>query len=121
MRRKGSMHPLERLVLVTAASAAAFAALPPATDSGGEIKGYASASSVNKGGRITFFVTVNPSQRYTIDVYRLGWYGGKGGRLLRHAGPLTGVRQPDCPIDSSTGLIACDWKASWTLQTKATW
>ena len=33
-----------------------------ATDAGGQIKGYASATSVNKGGNITFFVSTNPSQ-----------------------------------------------------------
>src|SRR5207244_4561133 len=41
-----------------------------ATDSGGQIKGYASATSVNKGQNITFYVSVNPAQPYTIDVFR---------------------------------------------------
>jgi hypothetical protein len=38
-----------------------------------QIKGYASATSVNKGSAITFYVTVTPAQNYTIDIYRLGW------------------------------------------------
>jgi len=45
------------------------------TDAVGQIKGYASATSVNKGENITFFVSTNPAQAYTIDVYRIGWYG----------------------------------------------
>jgi hypothetical protein len=60
-------------------------------DDTGQIKGYASASSVNKGESITFYVSVNPAQSYTIDVYRVGWYGGAGGRLLQHVGPLSGA------------------------------
>src|SRR3989441_12185402 len=40
----------------------------PADDVGKQIKGYASATSVNKGGSITFYVTVNPAQAYTMDV-----------------------------------------------------
>src|SRR5207245_9214601 len=48
------------------------------TDAVGQIKGYASATSVNKGENITFFVSTNPAQTYTIDVYRLGWYQGLG-------------------------------------------
>src|SRR5450631_238288 len=39
-----------------------------------EIEGYASASSVNRGGAVELFVnTADPS--YTMDIYRLGWYG----------------------------------------------
>src|SRR5207237_5851991 len=86
-----------------------------ADDVGKQIKGYASATSVNQGDSITFHVTVNPAQTYTMDVYRMGWYQGLGGRLLQHVGHLNGVQQPDCPVDSVTGLIECDWKVSYTL------
>jgi hypothetical protein len=92
-----------------------------AADAGGEIKGYASATSLNKGQSITFFVTVSPSQSYTIDVYRMGWYAGRGGRLMQHIGPLRGVPQPNCPIDGTTGMIACNWRAGYTLRTKSSW
>ena len=44
------------------------------TDTVGQIKGYASAASINKGENITFYVSTNPAQTYTIDVYRVGWY-----------------------------------------------
>src|SRR5438067_12536330 len=37
-----------------------------------QIKGFASTTSVNLGGNITFYVTVNPAQTYTIDIYRIG-------------------------------------------------
>jgi hypothetical protein len=76
---------------------------------------------VNKGQRITFFVTVRPKQTYTIGVYRIGWYQGAGGRLMKHIASLRGVQQPDCPIDTATGMIGCNWKASYTLQTKTSW
>src|SRR6202035_3351991 len=77
---------------------------PYATDSVGQIKGYASATSVNKGESIDFHVSVNPAQTYTIDVYRMGWYGGLGGRLMQHIGPLNGTQQPTCPTNASTGM-----------------
>src|SRR5438552_2855532 len=50
--------------------------IPPADDVNKQIKGYASATSVNLGESITFYVTVNPAQQYTMDVYRMGWYQG---------------------------------------------
>jgi len=93
----------------------------PADDVGKQIKGYASATSVNKGESITFYVTATPAQQYTMDVYRMGWYQGLGGRLMQSIGPLQGLAQPACPVDSSTGLIECDWTASYTLSVPPTW
>ena len=92
-----------------------------ATDAVGQIKGYASATSVNKGENITFYVSVNPAETYTIDVYRMGWYQGLGGRLMQHIGPLSGVQQPTCPTDPSTGMIECQWAPVYTLATQTSW
>src|SRR6059058_1010704 len=92
-----------------------------ASDAGGQIKGYASATSVNKGENITFYVSVNPAQTYTIDVYRMGWYQGLGGRLMQHVGPLSGAQQPTCPTDATTGMIECHWTPAYTLATQTSW
>jgi len=92
-----------------------------ATDTDGQIKGYASAPSVNKGENITFYVSVNPAQTYTIDVYRLGWYQGLGARLMQHIGPLSGVQQPTCPTDATTGMIECQWTPGYALATQTSW
>ena len=95
--------------------------IPPADDVNQQIKGYASATSANLGESITFYVTVNPAQQYTMDVYRMGWYQGLGGRLMQSIGPLQGVAQPACPVDAVTGLIECDWTAAYTLTVPPTW
>jgi len=92
-----------------------------ADDTAEQVKGYASATSVDHGGAITFFISVDPPQPYTIDVYRVGWYGGLGGALAASVGPFDGVRQPECPLDAKTGLIACDWQQSYVLQVPASW
>src|SRR5437773_8216945 len=93
----------------------------PADDTNGQIKGYASATSVLQNQSITLYVTVNPAQAYTIDFYRMGWYGGMGGRLRLHVGPLGGVQQPPCASDPTTGLIACNWAPSYTLTIPSDW
>src|SRR6266571_5676867 len=90
-------------------------------DATGQIKGYASATSVNQNQSITFYVTTNPAQTYTIDFFRIGWYGGLGGRLRLHVGPLNGVTQPSCPTDPTTGMIDCAWTASYTLSVPGDW
>ena len=87
-----------------------------------QIKGFASAASVNKGEQITFHITVNPAQTYTIDVYRMGWYNGAGGRLMHHVDEQHGVVQPSCLMDSWTGLLECtNWSPSYSLVIPDTW
>ena len=41
----------------------------------GEIEGYASLTSVNRGKAIKLFVNTQ-EPFYTIEIYRMGWYGG---------------------------------------------
>jgi hypothetical protein len=93
-----------------------------ADDTNNQIKGYASETSVNQGDSITFYVTVNPAQSFTLSIFRMGWYGGLGGRLMQTIGPISGTVQPVCPvIDSSTSLMACNWAPSYTLAIPSSW
>ena len=46
------------------------------------LEGYASEISVQPGDTIHLHVSTSPAARYRIQMYRLGWYGGSGGRLL---------------------------------------
>src|SRR5712671_5229976 len=78
----------------------------PATSN--EIEGYASLTSVNRGGSISLFVsTVDPT--YTVEIFRLGWYGGAGGRRVADAVQHTGTKQAIPSPDPDTGLIECQW------------
>ncbi|MGJ5673033.1 MAG: N,N-dimethylformamidase beta subunit family domain-containing protein [Nostochopsis sp.] len=87
----------------------------------GEIAGYASATNVNKGGSLDIKVSLGQAGQYTIDVYRLGYYGGTGGRLMASSGPLNGITQPDCTLDSNTKLVECNWTTSYVLQIDSNW
>jgi hypothetical protein len=49
---------------------------------GRAIEGYASAVSVIAGRTLALHVSTRPAARYRIEVYRLGWYGGAGARLV---------------------------------------
>ena len=92
-----------------------------ASDATGQIKGYTSATSVSQGGDLSLYVSVNPVQTYSVDFFRVGWYGGLGARLRLHVGPLNGVRQSACVPNATTGLNACGWPASYTLTIPADW
>jgi hypothetical protein len=50
-----------------------------------------------------------------MGVYRMGWYGGRGGRLVLRSSALPAYRQPACARRSETGLTECDWRASLTF------
>ncbi len=84
----------------------------PATNR--EIEGYASLTSVNRGGQISLFVnTAEPS--YTIEVFRVGWYGGTGARQMLDAVTRPGIPQPIPAPDPTTGLIECLWTDPYVL------
>lgn len=95
-----------------------------------EIEGYASATSVNVNGSITFFIDVRDnSPAYTLEIYRMGWYGGLGGRAMTWTDSgqqtsivtLQGQKQP-IPIATS-GYIDCSvfWTQSYTLTVPDSW
>lgn len=87
----------------------------------GEIAGYASATNVNKGESLDIKVSLGQAGQFTIDVYRLGYYGGKGGRLMASSGLLNGTTQPACTLDPNTRLVECNWSTSYVLQVGNNW
>ncbi|HEY9698820.1 MAG TPA: N,N-dimethylformamidase beta subunit family domain-containing protein [Trichocoleus sp.] len=80
-----------------------------------EIEGYASLTSVNRGEQIRLYVNTTAPQ-YSIEIFRMGWYEGKGAR--RMTGPIvrTGIQQPKPAIDPVTGLIECKWQDPYVLK-----
>jgi type II secretory pathway pseudopilin PulG len=69
-----------------------------------DIKGYASQISINHGQSITFHVSTNQPS-YDIDVYRMGWYGGTGGRFITGVRGLVGNDYGIPAPDPITGRI----------------
>ncbi len=86
-----------------------------------EIEGYASAVSVAPGDAVTLHVSVDQPHDAHWELYRLGYYGGLGGRFVT-SGLLPALTpQGDCPASKDTGLVECKWKpsASVTFDSKA--
>jgi hypothetical protein len=86
-----------------------------------EIAGYGDASSINKGQALNLKVSLAQAGKYDIDVYRLGYYAGAGGRLISSVAGLNGLTQAAPTIDPTTRLVECKWNTSYTLQTAADW
>ncbi len=83
-----------------------------------EVEGYASLTSVTRGGRILFYVRTTDAS-YTIQIFRLGWYAGLGGRALTQAVSRASQPQPGCPMDPTTGMVECDWTDPYAFDVPA--
>lgn len=84
------------------------------------IEGFCSQPSVQAGDTLEIKVSANPASKFTLDLYRLGYYGGKGGRLIERLGPFQGSPQPDPP----TGPVRareCTWETTHKLTIPADW
>ncbi|MGH9659608.1 MAG: N,N-dimethylformamidase beta subunit family domain-containing protein [Bryobacteraceae bacterium] len=84
------------------------------------IEGYCSRQSVAAGDALDIFVSTNPPGRFTIEVFRMGYYGGRGARLVTTLGPLDGRVQPDPPAGPRR-LRQCRWEPSATLRIPGDW
>lgn len=80
----------------------------------GVIEGYASLTSVNRGGQIKLFVNTS-EPTYTLDVFRMGHYGGLGGRRVMGTVTRKGTAQVRPAPDPVTGLIECNWTDPYIL------
>jgi len=84
------------------------------------IEGYVSKTSVRAGESISFHVSTNPASPYTIELYRLGYYQGQGGRLVWKSGALKGRVQPD-PAIGEKRLRECAWEPGVSLSIPPDW
>jgi hypothetical protein len=84
------------------------------------VEGYCSHRSVRAGDTISFHVSTNPVSPFTLEIYRSGYYGGDGGRLVRQLGEFAGKTQPDPPVGSKRVRI-CQWEPCAELRIPQDW
>jgi hypothetical protein len=84
------------------------------------IEGYCSHASIQAGETISVHVSCNPSSPFTLDVYRLGYYGGSGGRLVQSLGPFEGKPQSDPPVGEKRVRV-CHWDTSAEIRIPHDW
>jgi hypothetical protein len=86
-----------------------------------QIEGYCSQASINQGDTLGLFVSTNPSSQFTLDIYRMGYYQGKGGNLKRSIGPLQGKTQVEPNPDPLTNFFECNWDETYRLIIPQDW
>lgn len=84
------------------------------------IEGYCSKQSVKAGESIDIMVSTNPARAFLLEIFRTGYYGGKGARLMKTLGPFEGKTQ-ETPTRGPKDLHECTWESSTTLTIPADW
>jgi hypothetical protein len=89
-----------------------------------EIEGYVSHMSIKAGDTLNIYVSTDPPSDYMIEIFRMGFYGGKGGRLMTTFSPqkglAAGIKQPT-PVDGQYHIMECNWKVSAKLKIPEDW
>ncbi|HXL14576.1 MAG TPA: N,N-dimethylformamidase beta subunit family domain-containing protein, partial [Methylomirabilota bacterium] len=85
-----------------------------------EIEGYAEATSVEPGETLRLHVS-SLSPRYSVEVFRTGWYGGAGARQVLEFRGMSGGQRPIPKPRAQDGLIECDWPVSCRVPVGPDW
>ncbi|HZQ86540.1 MAG TPA: N,N-dimethylformamidase beta subunit family domain-containing protein [Acidimicrobiales bacterium] len=86
----------------------------------GDLEGYADKVSAVQGETVNLYVsTVAPT--WHVDAYRMGYYGGAGGRLVWHSADQPGEVQAPSTLDPVTHMVEAPWTPSMRLTIDRTW
>jgi hypothetical protein len=84
------------------------------------IEGYCSKQSVQAGESIDIMVSANPPRPVSIEIFRMGYYGGRGARLMTKLGPFQCQTQPT-PTPGPKNLHECRWEPTAQLPIPQDW
>lgn len=75
----------------------------------GGVEGYVAEQAVLPGQIQRIYVNAPGARRVRVAIFRMGWYGGRGGREVLVSRWLALRRQPPCLHRPLTGLTECRW------------
>ncbi|WP_203328935.1 N,N-dimethylformamidase beta subunit family domain-containing protein [Candidatus Laterigemmans baculatus] len=84
------------------------------------IEGYCSRQSVKAGETIDIMVSTNPVRDFSIEFFRMGYYGGRGARLMKTIERVEGQTQPT-PELGEKNLQECRWEPTLQLTIPEDW
>jgi hypothetical protein len=85
-----------------------------------EIEGYCSANSVRAGETLKIMVSANPASDFKLEIFRTGYYGGSGARLMKTFESLKASTQPDPPVGENY-VRDCQWEPTVELKIPENW
>lgn len=82
--------------------------------------GWTDRASVSCGQKVRLFVTTNAAN-FRVEAWRLGVYGGRGGRLIWRSARLPGRGQPRAQLVSAGREVVAPWRVSTTIAISRRW
>jgi hypothetical protein len=76
----------------------------------GDVAGYVAEPAIAPGQTQRIYVSAPGAPTVRVTIFRIGWYGGTGGREVLVSKPLPARTQPPCTHRHATGLTECDWR-----------
>lgn len=84
------------------------------------IEGYADHTSAQQGDTVTLYVSTSAAH-FSVQAYRMGYYGGLGGRLVWTSPTEAGTVQAGAAVQAGTNMASAPWKASLAVHIDAAW
>lgn len=81
----------------------------------GTIAGYADTTYAAVGDTVHLYVTTD-APTFQVTAYRMGFYGGAGGRQVWRSDAVPGIVQPSCTLTPGVNMVSCDnWSQSLSV------
>ena len=77
----------------------------------GDLEGYASVVSAQRGDAVTLYVSTT-APTFHVETYRMGWYKGLGGRLIWHSSEMPGKKQAAPTFTPGINMTEARWDPS---------
>ncbi|HEV7885917.1 MAG TPA: N,N-dimethylformamidase beta subunit family domain-containing protein [Acidimicrobiales bacterium] len=77
--------------------------------------GFADAVSAQRGDAVSLYVST-AAAAFHVEAYRMGYYGGRGGRLVWRSPEVPGRRQDRLVVEPTTGMAEAEWSPSLTVR-----
>jgi hypothetical protein len=86
-----------------------------------EVEGYASTVSAVAGQLFHLYVNVSATHSVRWEAWRIGYYQGRGGRLVASGGLRVVTPQAACPAETLTGMVECAWNITFAITPDTSW
>ena len=84
------------------------------------IEGYCSRQSVKAGETIDVCVSTSPARAFKFELFRMGYYGGRGARLVKSIDRVEGKTQA-VPEPGDKNIHECQWEPSVSITISKEW
>lgn len=84
------------------------------------IEGYCSRQSVQAGDVLDVMVSTDPARPFEVEIFRMGYYRGRGARLMQKLGPFESQTQAT-PTPGEKDLHECRWSPTFQIKIPADW